>query len=88
MLLANARHPWRPAHIHFLIEAAGHQPLVTHIFREGDQYLDSDVVFGVRPSLVGQFAKHAAGVAADGRQLGQDYWTMGYVFSMQAAESE
>lgn len=85
MLLSTARHPWRPAHIHFLIGAAGHQPLVTHIFREGDQYLDSDVVFGVRPSLVGQFAKHAAGVAPDGRQMTQPYWTMGYEFAMQAA---
>ncbi len=85
MLLSSARHPWRPAHIHFLIESAGHQPLVTHIFREGDQYLDSDVVFGVRPSLVGQFAQHAAGTAPDGRQLSQPYWTMAYEFSMQAS---
>ena len=86
MLLASARHPWRPAHIHFMIAADGHQPLVTHIFREGDQYLDSDAVFGVRPSLVGQFAKHAAGLAPDGRKLEQDFWTMGYEFAMQAAE--
>jgi hydroxyquinol 1,2-dioxygenase len=85
MLLATARHPWRPAHIHFLIEAEGHQPLITHIFREGDQYLDSDVVFGVRPSLVGQFIQHAPGAAPDVRQMAQPYWTMRYEFAMQAA---
>jgi hydroxyquinol 1,2-dioxygenase len=52
MLVATGRHPWRPAHMHFMIQADGFQALVTHLFSEGDPYLDSDVVFGVRPSLV------------------------------------
>jgi hydroxyquinol 1,2-dioxygenase len=52
MLVASGRHPWRPAHIHFMIKAEGHEPLVTHLFRSGDPYLESDVVFGVRQSLV------------------------------------
>ncbi|WP_280156291.1 dioxygenase [Piscinibacter sp. XHJ-5] len=52
MLVASGRHPWRPAHIHFLIKADGHETLTTHLFRDGDPYLDSDVVFGVRRSLV------------------------------------
>ena len=52
MLVASGRHPWRPAHIHFMIKAEGHETLITHLFRSGDPYLDSDVVFGVRASLV------------------------------------
>lgn len=52
MLLATARHPWRPAHLHFMVRAEGYEPLITHVFREGDSYLDSDAVFGVRQSLV------------------------------------
>jgi len=52
MLVATGRHPWRPAHLHFMIKADGHETLVTHLFREGDPYLDSDVVFGVRNSLI------------------------------------
>ena len=52
MLVATGRHPWRPAHLHFRIKAEGHDTLVTHLFRSGDPYLDSDVVFGVRQSLV------------------------------------
>jgi len=55
MLMATGRHPWRPAHIHFLIQAPGYQTLTTHIFREPDPYLDSDAVFGVRSSLIGRF---------------------------------
>ena len=66
MLLASGRHPWRPAHLHFMIRAAGFETLITHIFRDPDPYLDSDVVFGVRSSLIGDFVPHDAGTAPDG----------------------
>jgi hydroxyquinol 1,2-dioxygenase len=52
LLSATGRHPWRPAHVHFRLEAAGHPPLVTHLFASGDEYLTSDAVFGVKPSLI------------------------------------
>lgn len=51
MLVATNRHPWRPAHLHFMIDAPGYRTLVTHLFNRGDPYLDSDAVFGVKPSL-------------------------------------
>jgi catechol 1,2-dioxygenase len=46
------RHPFRPAHIHFMISAPGYRTLVTHLFFERDRYLESDAVFGVKRSLV------------------------------------
>ena len=52
MLVAGGRHPWRPAHLHFMIQAPEHETLITHLFIDGDPYLDSDTVFGVRRSLV------------------------------------
>ena len=52
LLAAMGRHPFRPAHIHFMISAPGYRTLVTHLFIEGDEYLESDAVFGVKPSLV------------------------------------
>lgn len=61
LLEATRRHPWRPAHLHFMIDALGHERLVTHVFREGDRYLDSDAVFGVRQSLVADWVRHADG---------------------------
>jgi hydroxyquinol 1,2-dioxygenase len=76
MLVATGRHPWRPAHIHFLVKAPGYQTLVTHLFREGDPYLDSDVVFGVRSSLVRPFEKHAAGTAPDGTRMERPFYTL------------
>ncbi|MDB5945402.1 MAG: hydroxyquinol 1,2-dioxygenase [Ramlibacter sp.] len=61
LLRATARHPWRPAHLHFMITAPGYGKLVTHVFRSGDQYLDSDAVFGVRESLVADWIRQADG---------------------------
>lgn len=61
LLKATKRHPWRPAHLHFMIKADGYETLVTHVFRDADDYLDSDAVFGVRQSLVANWAKQPNG---------------------------
>jgi hydroxyquinol 1,2-dioxygenase len=61
MLSALGRHPWRPAHLHFMITAPGYERLVTHVLRHGDRYLDSDAVFGVRLSLIAQWVHHDEG---------------------------
>jgi hydroxyquinol 1,2-dioxygenase len=61
MLKATKRHPWRPAHLHFMIKAPGYETLITHVFRNGDQYLDSDAVFGVRQSLIADWVKQPDG---------------------------
>ncbi len=55
MLLALGRHPYRPAHLHFIVSAPGFEPVTTHLFVKGDPYLDSDAVFGVKDSLVTDF---------------------------------
>jgi len=52
LLAAMGRHPFRPAHIHFMISAPGYRTLVTHLFLDGDEYLGIDAVFGVKPSLI------------------------------------
>ncbi|MBA1204207.1 6-chlorohydroxyquinol-1,2-dioxygenase [Pseudomonas capeferrum] len=51
LLEATSRHPWRPAHLHFMLDAPGHKRLVTHVFNDDDPYIDSDAVFGVKDSL-------------------------------------
>ncbi|CAH1664015.1 Hydroxyquinol 1,2-dioxygenase [Hyphomicrobiales bacterium] len=80
MLAAQGRHPYRPAHVHFLIAAPEHEQLVTHVFAEGDSYLDSDVVFGVKDSLIRPFAAMPAGTALDGRQVDRPYRHLHYDF--------
>jgi catechol 1,2-dioxygenase len=51
------RHPYRPAHLHYIIKAKGFEPLVTHIFDPNDPYINSDAVFGVKESLLAQFKR-------------------------------
>jgi len=69
MLAATRRHPYRPAHIHFMIGAEGYETLVTHLFIKDDPYLDSDAVFGVKASLIVDLARHEGGTAPDGRAM-------------------
>jgi len=69
MLKATNRHPYRPAHVHFMISADGHEKLVTHLFVSGDQYLDSDAVFAVKNSLIRDFTREAPGIAPDGKKI-------------------
>ena len=44
--------PWRPAHIHLIVSADGHEPLVTQLFIDSSDYLDSDVASAVKPELI------------------------------------
>jgi hydroxyquinol 1,2-dioxygenase len=66
LITAAGRSPMRPAHVHFMVSAPGHRTLVTHAFAAGDQYLRSDAVFGVKDSLIAEFAEHDGGTAPDG----------------------
>jgi catechol 1,2-dioxygenase len=52
LLTATGRHPWRPAHLHFIISAPGYRSLTTALYFEDDPYVDSDAVFGVKSDLV------------------------------------
>ncbi len=68
LLAELGRHPYRPAHLHFIIEAEGFARLVTHIFDPDDPYIASDAVFGVKESLMAEFrpVSDAASLAAAG----------------------
>jgi len=52
LLAALGRHPWRPAHIHYLVTAEGYQPLVTQVYIAGGPYLEDDAISGVKGELV------------------------------------
>ena len=78
LLHAAGRGPMRPAHIHFMVTAPGYQRLITHVFVAGDEYLGTDAVFGVKPSLIAEFAEHPPGTAPDGRAIDGPYATVEY----------
>jgi catechol 1,2-dioxygenase len=61
-------HHMRPAHMHAIVSAPGYQQVITHVFVEGDPYLDGDAVFAVKDSLVGKYQK--VNDAAEAKKLG------------------
>ena len=82
MMNATGRSPMRPAHLHFMIKKAGFDTLVTHVFVDGDDYLDTDAVFGVRSSCIGNYVRHEEGLRPDGRVADAPFYTLDYVMTL------
>jgi hydroxyquinol 1,2-dioxygenase len=74
---------FRPAHIHFLLAVPGYEPLITHLFQEGAEYLDSDVVFGTKQELVVAFERREPGATPDGGQSAEPWFEARYDFVLQ-----
>ena len=86
MLTATGRHPWRPAHVHFVVSADGYEPVTTHIFDRGDPYLASDAVFAVKESLICDFVRHnAPAEPAAGLGIAPPFLTADFDFRLTAA---
>lgn len=85
LLAAMGRHPYRPAHIHFIISAGGYQSVTTELFVEGDPYLDSDAVFGVRESLVVPFVRNDSEGEAERFSVSVPFYTVDYDFVLEPA---
>jgi len=83
MIIQTNRHAMRPAHVHFLVNAPGHEPLITHVFIEGDKYIDSDVVFGVKDDLIAKIEKRTDALMPDGKPADVPWHLMTYEFRMK-----
>ncbi|MDQ3576245.1 MAG: maleylacetate reductase and hydroxyquinol 1,2-dioxygenase domain-containing protein [Actinomycetota bacterium] len=84
LLAAVGRHPYRAPHLHFMINAAGYQPLITQLFVEGGAYLDraggkGDTVFGVKDDLIVDFAPQH-GPTPDGRVVDREWHLLEFTF--------
>jgi catechol 1,2-dioxygenase len=75
LVRAQDRHPYRPAHLHFMLTREGYKTLVTQVFADDDDMIDADVVFGVTPGLSGHFER-----GSDGD------WKLDYDFVMQPGD--
>jgi catechol 1,2-dioxygenase len=87
MLRVQHRHPYRPAHIHFLGFKPGFKTLITQVFVDDDQHLSSDVVFGVTRALIGDYRRHDAGVPP-APDVKAPWYTLDYTFVMEAGEAK
>lgn len=83
LLRASGRHAMRPAHIHFWIKVEGYKDLITHLFVAGDEYLDSDAVFGVKESLILPFEKNSNAADASKWKVSTPFYHIAYDFKLE-----
>lgn len=72
------RHNMRPAHLHVIASAPGHRTVASELFTQGDPYLDSDVVFGVKPSLVVPYTRVDDPGRARAAGVDNPFWAMSF----------
>ncbi|SDR33539.1 catechol 1,2-dioxygenase [Rhizobiales bacterium GAS191] len=86
MLRAQRRHEFRPAHLHFLAFKQGFKTLITQVFVDDDERLETDVVFGVTQNLIGDYRRHdEAAAAAD---VTPPWYSLDYEFVMEPGEAK
>jgi hydroxyquinol 1,2-dioxygenase len=76
MLAASGRHPWRPAHLHMIASAPGYETVTTHFFDADSDYLDSDAVFAVKPSLIRRFVARSADDPERPPNVEGEWWSL------------
>jgi protocatechuate 3,4-dioxygenase beta subunit len=86
LLRAQQRHPYRPAHLHVLAFKPGYKTLITQVFVDDDERLDSDVVFGVTRQLIGQYRKGEGAPPAE--DVEGPWYRLGYSFVMEPGEAK
>lgn len=80
MLNHLGRHPYRPAHLHYILKADGFETLITHIFDPDDPYINSDAVFGVKQSLLAEFRRVDDPARAKAYDFAGPFWEVEYDF--------
>jgi hydroxyquinol 1,2-dioxygenase len=83
---ATKRHHYRPAHLHFLIYKPGFKTLISQIYVNDDERLDSDVQFGVTKALIGNYVRHDNG-KAPASDVEPPWYSLDYTFPMEAGEA-
>ena len=87
LLEASGQHPWRPAHIHFKVEAEGHEPLITQVFFPDDPYLDNDTIGAVKSALVRPLSTHENEEELAQRGLDAPFYTCEFDITLKPAMS-
>jgi hydroxyquinol 1,2-dioxygenase len=82
LLARLGRHPYRPAHLHYIVSAEGYETLTTHIFVPDDPYIDSDAVFGVKESLLADFETRDDPARAADLGVANPFWEVAFDFAL------
>jgi protocatechuate 3,4-dioxygenase beta subunit len=87
LLETTGQHPWRPAHIHFKVEAEGHDPLITQVFFPDDPYLENDTIGAVKPDLIRALRRHESDEELARRGLDAPFYTCEFDITLKPAMS-
>jgi catechol 1,2-dioxygenase len=85
LLRAQRRHPYRPAHLHFLAYKPGYKTLITQVFVDDDEHLETDVVFGVTRRLIGNYRRGEG--QAPTPDVTDEWYALDYAFVMEPGEA-
>jgi hydroxyquinol 1,2-dioxygenase len=79
------RHNFRPAHLHFLIFKDGFKTLISQIYVNDDDKLETDVQFGVTKALIGDYVRHDGPAPAP--DVKGEWYSLDQTFVMEAGKS-
>jgi hydroxyquinol 1,2-dioxygenase len=88
LLRALGRHNMRPAHLHFLIEKPGYKTHVTQVYFNEDEYLNSDVQFGVTRATIGDYVRHESRTGAPASDVTGPWYSLDCSFVIEPGVSE
>lgn len=87
LLTAQRRHPFRPAHIHALVFKEGFKTLISQVYADDDENLETDTQFGVTRALIGQFMRHDD-PHPDDPSVERPWFSLDYTFVMEPGEAK
>ncbi len=85
LLIAQERHPFRPAHIHFLAVKPGFKTLISQVYDQDDPRIQTDAQFGVTRALVGDYRRRSD--KAPAADVTGEWVSLDYAFRMEPGES-
>jgi catechol 1,2-dioxygenase len=87
LVRATGRHNFRPAHLHFLIFKDGYKTLISQIYSNDDDKLETDVQFGVTRALIGNYVRHGAGEPAPAADVKGEWYSLDQTFVMEPGKA-
>src|SRR4051812_19597397 len=87
LVRATGRHNFRPAHLHFLIFKQGYKTLISQIYSNDDDKLETDVQFGVTRALIGDYIRHPTGEPAPAADVNGEWYSLDQTFVMESGQS-
>jgi len=85
LVRATKRHNYRPAHLHFLLFKPGFKTLISQIYVNDDERLETDVQFGVTRALVGNYVRHDE--RAPAKDVTGSWYSLDQTFVMEPGKS-